>query len=232
MASPIALAHSLASARMALAELKLLRVLRKYSPTQPRVPSGNPDGGQWTSGGGSEEDVQLVSNDYSHGTLIAEIPLLTGRRNCVYQFDFAAVAVPGPNYAKCPQTVPSSAVTHGRFLNDNWRKQYEGQRVSVNFTLSSAAKAEIDYLRSTWQERTGDQPGLLAVAWGEVTMHSGEEFGQVIVTFLFDRRRGRDASLCRKGFGPRRDFFITEKHWWRFSDKLLDHSPEKSFHLR
>ncbi len=27
-------------------------------------------------------------------------------------------------------------------------------------------------------------------------------------------------------------FFITEKHWWRFSDKLLDHSPEKSFHLR
>jgi len=25
---------------------------RKYSPNQPRVPAGNPDGGQWTSGGG------------------------------------------------------------------------------------------------------------------------------------------------------------------------------------
>jgi hypothetical protein len=25
---------------------------RKYSPDQPRVPAGNPDGGQWTDGGG------------------------------------------------------------------------------------------------------------------------------------------------------------------------------------
>jgi hypothetical protein len=25
---------------------------RKYSPDQPRVPAGNPDGGEWTSGGG------------------------------------------------------------------------------------------------------------------------------------------------------------------------------------
>lgn len=25
---------------------------RKYSPSQPRMPAGNPDGGQWTSGGG------------------------------------------------------------------------------------------------------------------------------------------------------------------------------------
>ena len=26
---------------------------RKYSPDQPRVPAGNPDGGQWTDGGGA-----------------------------------------------------------------------------------------------------------------------------------------------------------------------------------
>jgi hypothetical protein len=25
---------------------------RKYSPDQPRVPAGNPDGGQWTDAGG------------------------------------------------------------------------------------------------------------------------------------------------------------------------------------
>ncbi len=30
-----------------------LALLRKYSPDQPRVPKGNPDGGQWTSGSGS-----------------------------------------------------------------------------------------------------------------------------------------------------------------------------------
>jgi hypothetical protein len=34
-------------------DLVLQRLRRKYSPDQPRVPAGNPDGGQWTSGGGS-----------------------------------------------------------------------------------------------------------------------------------------------------------------------------------
>jgi hypothetical protein len=32
---------------------------RKYAPDQPRVPAGNPDGGQWTSGeGGTSEDLE------------------------------------------------------------------------------------------------------------------------------------------------------------------------------
>jgi hypothetical protein len=38
------------------AELKFWRLLRNskaYNPNQPRVPAGNPDGGQWTSDGGS-----------------------------------------------------------------------------------------------------------------------------------------------------------------------------------
>ena len=29
-----------------------IRASRKYDPNQPRVPAGNPDGGQWTSEGG------------------------------------------------------------------------------------------------------------------------------------------------------------------------------------
>ena len=36
-----------------------LRLRRKYSPNQPRVPSGNPGGGQWTSGGRSRNDGQI-----------------------------------------------------------------------------------------------------------------------------------------------------------------------------
>jgi hypothetical protein len=34
-------------------DLALRRLGLKYSPDQPRVPAGNSDGGQWTSGGGS-----------------------------------------------------------------------------------------------------------------------------------------------------------------------------------
>jgi hypothetical protein len=34
---------------LALAKVELQAALKKYSPDQPRVPAGNPDGGQWTS---------------------------------------------------------------------------------------------------------------------------------------------------------------------------------------
>jgi hypothetical protein len=44
-------------------ELKLRQLLRslKYSPDQPRVPAGNPDGGQWTSvNGGANGRIRLA----------------------------------------------------------------------------------------------------------------------------------------------------------------------------
>jgi hypothetical protein len=37
--------------------------LLKYSPDQPRVPAGNPDGGQWTSGGEGEESEDNIYSD-------------------------------------------------------------------------------------------------------------------------------------------------------------------------
>jgi hypothetical protein len=38
---------------LALAKAELRAALKKCSPDQPRVPTGNPDGGQWTSAGGN-----------------------------------------------------------------------------------------------------------------------------------------------------------------------------------
>jgi hypothetical protein len=117
--------YSLASNRLSLSVARFAHCLRKYAETQPRVPSGNPDGGQWT-GGGQDSDADeprsiLASIGFSMGKLVAEIPLLGGGRNCVYQFDFASIVVPGPTNLSCQKIVPSSAVTHGRFLNDNWK---------------------------------------------------------------------------------------------------------------
>ena len=45
-------------------ELKLRQLLHsaKYRPDQPRVPAGNPDGGQWTAGGGNGR-VRLAANE-------------------------------------------------------------------------------------------------------------------------------------------------------------------------
>ncbi|GAB1716639.1 MAG: hypothetical protein NTAFB05_16810 [Nitrobacter sp.] len=35
---------------------------RKFNPDQPRVPAGNPDGGQWTDGGGGINDPRVLSD--------------------------------------------------------------------------------------------------------------------------------------------------------------------------
>jgi hypothetical protein len=45
----LALRHDFAKLKL---DYDLRRFQRKYSPDQPRVPAGNSDGGQWTSGGG------------------------------------------------------------------------------------------------------------------------------------------------------------------------------------
>jgi len=34
--------------------------VRKFDPDQPRVPAGNRDGGQWTSGGGEASEVPSI----------------------------------------------------------------------------------------------------------------------------------------------------------------------------
>jgi hypothetical protein len=46
-----------------LAKAELRAAQRKYSPDQPRVPAGNPDGGEWTSGSKSPSDPSGVARD-------------------------------------------------------------------------------------------------------------------------------------------------------------------------
>jgi Bacterial CdiA-CT RNAse A domain len=53
--------HKAFEAAATLAKAELRSALKKYSADQPRVPAGNPDGGQWTTGPGT----QLAANDSS-----------------------------------------------------------------------------------------------------------------------------------------------------------------------
>src|ERR1700731_1978788 len=45
--------HKAFEAAATLAKAELRAALKKYSADQPRVPAGNPDGGQWTTGEGA-----------------------------------------------------------------------------------------------------------------------------------------------------------------------------------
>jgi hypothetical protein len=57
-ADVLSLRSGLTGLGMQLAALRLRHaLLRKYRADQPRVPAGNPDGGQWTDEGGSGGDI-------------------------------------------------------------------------------------------------------------------------------------------------------------------------------
>src|SRR5215211_7302479 len=43
---------ALAQIEIEVRSLRLALALRRFNPRQPRVPAGNPEGGQWTDGGG------------------------------------------------------------------------------------------------------------------------------------------------------------------------------------
>lgn len=51
--------------RALILHMMALQRATKFNPDQPRVPAGNPDGGQWTSGGGGEgiNDSRVISDE-------------------------------------------------------------------------------------------------------------------------------------------------------------------------
>jgi hypothetical protein len=66
----------------ALVKAELRAALRKYSPDQPRVPAGNRDGGQWTSGGKAGES--RANNEANVG--VADRSQLS-EEECDFQFE-------------------------------------------------------------------------------------------------------------------------------------------------
>src|SRR5215213_5513772 len=44
--------YALSRAELEIRSLRLARALKRFNASQPRVPAGHPDGGQWTDGGG------------------------------------------------------------------------------------------------------------------------------------------------------------------------------------
>lgn len=103
-------------------------VQRKYSPDQPRIPGGQPGGGQWTedSSASRSDAPALLISEYERGTLVAELPYAIDAgapaigRKCVYRFSFGDIIVEGSKYFACSPKAFSSEVTHGQLLNDRF----------------------------------------------------------------------------------------------------------------
>jgi hypothetical protein len=61
--------HKAFEAAATLAKAELQAALKKYSTDQPRVPAGNPDGGQWTNGDGGGGSPSSSSDATAPGTV-------------------------------------------------------------------------------------------------------------------------------------------------------------------
>jgi hypothetical protein len=119
------LRSELAQLRFDLELRKLAAYARKYSPNQPRVPAGNPDGGQWMREGNTLDSSSLAASAQQFaqlgeiGTLLGTAivhPSLGGGRDCFYKFSYGIVALRQSANFVCPPAIPWSAATHGRLI--------------------------------------------------------------------------------------------------------------------
>ncbi|RYE83398.1 MAG: hypothetical protein EOP19_13935 [Hyphomicrobiales bacterium] len=67
----------------AFERLRAFALREKFNPDEPRVPAGNPDGGQWTGGG----DESAESSDLPPADAIAALTSRALRATCEAQFD-------------------------------------------------------------------------------------------------------------------------------------------------
>lgn len=62
--------HAFAVAQLEVRRLRIALAAKRFNPNQPRVPAGDPDGGQWTGGGGGGDAsrVEFVSGRSRQGS--------------------------------------------------------------------------------------------------------------------------------------------------------------------
>jgi hypothetical protein len=97
----------LAAARFESAFLRYGEMLRKagFNPNQPRVPAGNPDGGQWTSEGGDTTRARLADA----GRTLDSIVMSDASPDPI---------IPGTQYAQTQITIDPSALTGFSNIDD------------------------------------------------------------------------------------------------------------------
>ena len=202
----LALRHDFAKLKL---EYELRRIQQKYSPNQPRVPAGSPDGGQWASGGGesapranpaepSHDPMSpLPASALSDGNLDNSglEPILiqmAGDNRPVYdKADSALLAPKGINSASSEQRLRYTLDDDGRYLGGV--TVVNEDRTAVGRLIESVNRAPID-VRFTAQIQTADgistsafeirkelSPGSsVTIPWKEFGLMKGP--GQVEVT--------------------------------------------------
>ena len=102
----------------------------------------------------------------------------------------------------------------------------------ANFTISDAAKREIENVRRFWNENVPDPAAVLMVSWGFYHFNSGEKAQGVIISFYGQSELPRVAHGVQRVSGIDLVFFTLPEYLPKFEGKVIDHTPERSFFLR
>ncbi len=151
------LKHVLAGEQVMLAASRVRFLLKAgYRPDQPRVPAGNPDGGQWIDGGetGGDTRVELVSSRRPRGNGQIRIgqrwlPATSGQQLRI----------------SISQTARDRAVAEARRIDPSWRPRaqaYETIEGLIEATEATRFEAELRVFALTGRTPA---PGPFARGW-------------------------------------------------------------------
>ena len=102
----------------------------------------------------------------------------------------------------------------------------------VNFTISPAAKQEIEVIRQQWNEQSSDPAAVLMVGWGLFHFNSGKTGENVVISFYGSSQLPQVAHGIQKVSGMDVVFFTIPQYYSKFEGKVIDHASDRGFFLR
>lgn len=161
--APVRLWRAIADLRWDILVLKTaLRLHRRYDPNQPRVPAGSPDGGQWTSGGGSSPREMTMRR----GTPLSQ-------------------ATPGQQAAMAVLRARiDAAAARIKDRDPTWRRPES--------LISGTVESRIDHLRAVAAAAEAHEAHLIRWGLGGPGRYAVESFGAPIGRRMNDLERDRN----------------------------------------
>jgi hypothetical protein len=102
----------------------------------------------------------------------------------------------------------------------------------VNFTISAAAKTEIENLKRFWDAKSLDTAAVAMIGWGIFTSNTGRRSENVVVSFYGKSQLAQIAHGVQEVSGLAIVFFTTAEHHSKFESKVIDHAEDQGFFLR
>ncbi|MFL5149837.1 MAG: hypothetical protein ACJ8DN_17090 [Microvirga sp.] len=102
----------------------------------------------------------------------------------------------------------------------------------ANFTISDAAKLEIENLRQFYDAKSSDPAAVVMIAWGLFASNTGRRWENVIVGFYGQSELDQVAHGVQEVSELQVVFFTTAEHHPKFEGKVVDHDQARGFFLR